>query len=231
MTLSTDHSWGEEDEPHRFAAFAIHPVHTHLLVSVLEDHAIDEPAKIVNTLCVINTRNKTVKSIITGADFYGCPKFSQDGTRFAWQQWSHPDMPWEGAEVHIGDITVDSDLSGLSVKNDVHIAGKANDISCGYLEWTFNNSLIFTSDESNFINPWRYTNGKCIPLFPKPVPQEFGAPMWTLDTFPYAILDKENKYALFIAVKDGRDELQLVDLEGGAESQRIESPHVVISGL
>ena len=55
--------------------------------------------------------------------------------------------------------------------------------------------------------------------------------MWTLDTFPYAILDKENKYALFIAVKDGRDELQLVNLEGGAESQRIESPHVVISGL
>ena len=198
---------------------------------MLEDHTIDEPARIVNTLCVINTHNKTVKSIITGADFYSCPKFSLDGTRLAWQQWSHPDMPWEGAEVHIGDIVVDPDLDGLSVKNGLHIAGKANDISCGYMEWTRSGSLIFTSDESKFINPWKYTNGTCAPLFPKPVSQEFGSPLWTLNTFPYAILDKENKYALFIAIKDGRDELQLVDLEGKTEPQRIETPYVVMGGL
>lgn len=198
---------------------------------MLEDHTIDEPAKVVNTLCVISTRTKTVKSIITGADFYACPKFSPDGTRFAWQQWSHPDMPWEGAEVHIGDIVVDSDLDSFSIKNDIHIAGKANDISCGYLEWTSNDTLIFTSDESKFINPWKYTNGQCTPLFPKPVPQEFGNPMWVLNYFPYAILDKANKYALFIAIKEGRDELQFVNLEGGAEPQRIETPYVVIGGL
>lgn len=220
-----------EGKAHRFAAFAIHPVHTHILVAVLEDHTIDEPAKIVNTLCVINTRTKTVKSIITGADFYGCPKFSPDGTRFAWQQWFHPDMPWEGAEVHIGDIIVDSDLDGFSIKNDIHIAGKSNDISCGYLEWTSNNTVIFTSDVSKFINPWKYSNGKSSPLFPTPIPQEFGSPMWTLNNFPYAILDKENRYALFVAIKDGRDELQLVDLEGGAEPQPIKTPYVVIEGL
>ena len=209
----------------------MHPVHTHLLVAILEDHTIDEPAKIINTLSVINTHTKTVKSVITGADFYACPKFSPDGTRFAWQQWFHPDMPWEGAEVHVGDVVVDSDKNGFSVENNVHIAGKSNDVSCGYMEWTSTGMLIFTSDESKFINPWKYTSGKSTPLFPKPVPQEFGSPMWTLDTFPYVILDKESKYALFIAIKDGRDELQLVDLEGGAEPQRIETPYVVIESL
>jgi dipeptidyl aminopeptidase/acylaminoacyl peptidase len=142
-------------------------------------------------------------------------------------------MPWEGAEVHIGDIIVDSGLDGFSIKNDVYIAGKPIDISCAYLEWSSNDTLIFTSDESKFINPWKYTvtTGRSTPLFPKPVPQEFGSPMWTLDTFPYTILDKESRYALFIAIKDGRDELQLVDLEGGVEPQRIETPYVVIGGL
>jgi hypothetical protein len=222
---------GEEGKAHRFAAFVIHPIHTHLLVAILEDHTIDEPAKIINTLCVINTRTKTVKSVVTGADFYACPKFSPDGIRFAWQQWSHPDMPWEGAEVHIGDLVFDSDLDGFSIKNDVHVAGKPIDISCAYLEWISNDTLIFTSDESKFINPWKYINGKLTPLFPKPVLQEFGSPMWTLDTFPYVILDKQNRYALFIAIRDGRDELQLVDLEGGAEPQRIETPYVTINGL
>lgn len=140
-------------------------------------------------------------------------------------------MPWEGAEVHIGDIVFDSDLNDFSIRNDIHISGKPNDVSCGYLEWSTNGTLIFTSDESKFINPWKYSNGNSTPLFPKPVPQEFGSPMWTLDNFPYVILDKEAKYALFIAVKEGRNELQLVDLEGGKEPQRIQAPYVAIGGL
>jgi dipeptidyl aminopeptidase/acylaminoacyl peptidase len=219
---------------YRYAAFVIHPVYTHLLVAILEDHTHDEPANVVNTLCVINTRTKTaksVKSVVTGADFYACPKFSPDGSQLGWQQWCHPDMPWEGAEVYIGKVVVDTKSDDFSIEDRVSIAGEPNNISCGYLEWTTNDTLIFTSDKSKYINPWKYTKGNSAPLFSKPVPQDFGSPMWFLNIFPYTILDKENKYALFIAINEGRDELQLVNLQGSAQPQRIGTDYVVIGSL
>ncbi|KAF9553045.1 hypothetical protein CPC08DRAFT_738028 [Agrocybe pediades] len=59
-------------KPFRFAAFEVHPLHSELLLAVLEDHPKDVPSEIVNTLVVIN---------------------------LAWLQWNRPDMPWNGAEV------------------------------------------------------------------------------------------------------------------------------------
>ncbi|RDB21912.1 Dipeptidyl aminopeptidase BIII [Hypsizygus marmoreus] len=219
-----------ESKVHRFANFAVHPVHTHLLVSVLEDHSIsDHHADIVTSLCTINTVSKTISSLVTGADFYSSPKFSPDGSRIAWQQWFHPDMPWEGAEIHVADVVLESD--SLSVKKDVHVAGVRQKTSCAFPSWANNDTLIFTSDESGYINPWRCTNGKASALFPDPVPQEFGTPGWSLQIFPYAVLDTQGKYAIFVTVKDGRDGLHLVDLTGGSPPQPIDTPYVAIGSL
>lgn len=201
-------------------------MHTHLLVSILEDHTIDTPADVVNTLCIIDTNSKTINPLISGADFYAAPKFSPGGTRIAWQQWFHPDMPWEGGELHVADVIFHS--GSLSVKNDVHIGGERQKVSCAFPTWATNDTLIYTSDESGYINPWKYTRGKSTPLFPKPVAFEFGVPSWVLHLLPYAIIDKEAKHALFSTVKDGRNGLYLVDLAGGSEPTPIESPYVGI---
>ncbi|KAF5375944.1 hypothetical protein D9615_008213 [Tricholomella constricta] len=211
----------DSDKAHRFANFDVHPKHTHLLVSVLEDHTIDQPAAIVNSLCIINTNTKTVHPLVSGADFYASPKFSPDGTRLAWQQWFHPDMPWEGGQIHIGDIIIESDT--VTVKNTVHIAGETKKISAAFPSWANNDTLIFTSDESGYINPWKYQNGKATALFPQPVEQEFGVPLWVLQFFPYAILDK--------AVKDGRSGLHIVDLTGVSAPQALDVPYVVINHI
>ncbi|KAG6851428.1 hypothetical protein H0H87_001141, partial [Tephrocybe sp. NHM501043] len=112
-----------ESTVHRFADFDVHPVHTHLLVAVLEDHTIDEPSAIVNTLCIINTSTTTVHPLASGADFYASPRFSPDGTRLVWQQWSHPDMPWEGGIIYVAESIIDSNI--VSLKNVTHVAGEA----------------------------------------------------------------------------------------------------------
>ncbi|KAF8063411.1 Alpha/Beta hydrolase protein [Lyophyllum atratum] len=218
-----------ESKVHRFANFEVHPVHTHLLVSVLEDHTIDEPAAIVNTLCIINTKTNTVHPLVSGADFYASSKFSPDGTRLAWEQWFHPDMPWEGGQIHVGDVVIESDT--LSVKNTIHVAGEARKVSAAFPSWASNDTLIFTSDESGYINPWKYQDGKATALFPAPVEQEFGSPMWTFTIFPYAILDKQGRYALFITLKNGRNGLHIVDLIGGSAPQSLDTPYVVIHNI
>ncbi|KAG6811063.1 hypothetical protein H0H92_009152 [Tricholoma furcatifolium] len=218
-----------ESSVYRFADFDIHPVHSHLLISVLEDHTVDEPSAIVNTICVINTKTKTIQSLVSGVDFYSSPKFSPNGNHLAWQQWSHPDMPWEGGLIYLADVMVSEDVVTLS--NPTHVAGEALKIGASFPSWANNDTLIFTSDESGYVNPWKYQNGQATALFSEPLEYDFGSPAWVFQMSPYAILDKEGKQAVFITTKDGRNGLSIVDLSGGLPPRTIETPFVVINNI
>ncbi len=39
-----------------------------------------------------------------GADFYMDPVWHPDGTRLAWVEWKHPDMPWDGASIVLASL-------------------------------------------------------------------------------------------------------------------------------
>ncbi|KAF8797775.1 alpha/beta-hydrolase [Phlegmacium glaucopus] len=216
-------------KPYRYACLEPHPKKPHLLVSILEDHTHSDPSDVVTTLVVINTVTKSLHPLVSGADFYALPRFSPDGNHITWQQWHHPDMPWEGGEVYIADVIIDDDT--LSLKDQIHVAGVRGKVSACYPSWRNNDNLIFTSDESGYVNPWKYTNGKASPLFPEPIAEDFGAPFWSLGNSFYALIDKEGKFALFSAIKNGRDVLYLVDLGGGSQPKLIENPFVVIDSV
>ncbi|KAF8970860.1 Alpha/Beta hydrolase protein [Flammula alnicola] len=219
-----------EDKPYRYACLEPYPSHPHLLVAVLEDHTDNIPSEVVTTLVVIDTTTKKLHPLLSGSDFYAIPRFSPDGKKLAWTQWSHPDMPWEGGEIHIGDVIFGEDKT-LHVENDIRVAGLREKVGTGYPSWANNESLIFTSDESGYVNPWKYHQGQASPLFPEPIPEDFGHAFWQLHYFPYAILDKEGKLGLFSALRDGRDVLYLVDLGGGSQPKLIENPFVVIDNI
>ena len=199
------------------------------MVSILEDHTIDKPSDIVTTLIVINTHTKRLHPLVSGADFYALPKFSPDGSHITWQQWHHPDMPWDGGEVYVADVIVNDDT--LSVKSKIHVAGTRGKVSAGYPSWRNNDTLIFTLDESGYVNPWKYTNGKASALFPEPIPEDFGPPLWFLNNTSFAVIGKDGELALFCATSNGRDVLYLVDLNGGSPPKLIESPFVVIDPI
>ena len=213
-------------KPYRYACLETHPKWPHLLVSILEDHTIDNPSDIVNTLVVIDTHTKSIHPLVSGADFYALPTFSPDGSHIAWQQWHHPDMPWDGGEVYIADVIVRKHT--LTIKNEIHVAGARGKVSAGYPSWANNDTLIFTLDESGFVNPWKYTKGKASALFPEPIPEDFGPPLWSLSFSCYALIDRKGELALFCATTNGRDVLYLVNLNGGSPPKLIESPFVMI---
>jgi hypothetical protein len=75
------------DPTRRYADFATHPIHEHLLVAICEDHTDPHPTKVQTYLVIINTRESTVTKLVDGADFYACPRFSPDGIFLVWQQW------------------------------------------------------------------------------------------------------------------------------------------------
>ncbi|KIK99166.1 hypothetical protein PAXRUDRAFT_823066 [Paxillus rubicundulus Ve08.2h10] len=206
-----------ENSKYRYANFAVHPVRHDLLVSVLEDHTVDTPQTVISTLCVINTTRKAVFPLVVGADFYASPSFNTSGTKMAWQEWYHPDMPWEGSFIYVSDVLVQTDT--IVVFNKKHVAGETITKSVSYPTWSSDTTLIFTSDElGGFQNPFTYSTSTGLTqlVLPAPIAEDFGGPAWTLGNYPYALLDDpkggDKKYAAFTAFREGRNVLYIASL-------------------
>ncbi|KAH7922307.1 alpha/beta-hydrolase [Leucogyrophana mollusca] len=212
------------NKAHRFANFAVHPTQHNLIVSILEDHTVDTPPTVVTTLCVIDVSTKSVTPLVSGADFYASPAFSPNGKKIAWQQWYHPDMPWEGSEIHVADVQVGG--STLVLENITHVAGEKINISVAYPSWANDSTLVFTSDEgSGYQNPWIYsTTSKSARLaIDRAIQQDFGQPAWSLGLTPYTFLDDAGTKAVFLAYRYGRSFLYVIDLDTPS------APHEIVN--
>lgn len=195
-----------------------------------EDHTNPAPSDVVTTLCVIDTRTQTVRTLVSGADFYSTPRFAPGGAHLAWQQWRHPDMPWDGSEVHIARVSVDDDGAlALSLSDAAHVAGEWKTRSAQYPVWAAPGTLLFTCDASGYQNPWTYDvqTGTAAPVLAAPVPEDFSLPMWQLGWAYGAPLDGQGKAALYTAMRGGRSVLYVVSLHSGA-LEEIECPYVSI---
>lgn len=221
--------------PYRYANLALHPTHPSLMISVLEDHTNDTPSTVVTSLCLINTATKTLllTSLLSAPsiDFYALPRFSPDGAKMAWMQWNHPDMPWNGAEIHVADVVItgSGETLLLQLKNPKQIAGERSKISACYPLWATPTLLLYTSDESGFVNPWMYDTAqdKSAALFAKPINEDFAKPLWSLGESNFALIDVEggggrSKVVVLTAIKEGRDVVYYVNLD---ESSHVGGHH------
>jgi dipeptidyl aminopeptidase/acylaminoacyl peptidase len=147
-------------------------------------------------------------------------------------QWNHPDMPWQGGEVYIGDVEIVGDglSASLEVKNVKKVAGKKGRVSACYPLFASNDILLFTNDESGWIAPWKYdvATGEAGPVLSNAIKEDFGGPMWALgERFPYAIV-RGGKGAVWIATRDGRDVVYYLDIAAG-EAKEALTPFVQIN--
>lgn len=211
----------------RYADFAVHPKFEYFVVAVQEDHTKPDPPDIITNLCVINTMSQSVRTLVSGADFYSSPGFTPDGSHVVWQQWKHPDMPWDGSEIYVARVTIDQGKLVLSDKR--HVAGKWKEVSAQYPVWASDDVLLFTSDESGYQNTWTYSISKqtAAPLLERPVSEDFSLPMWQLGWSFGAPLDKEGKTALYTAMRGGRSVLYVLD-SNSRTLEEIECPYVEI---
>jgi len=92
-------------EGFRYADMDIAPDGT-WLVAVREDHRGEGEPK--NEIVRIDTTSGEETVLVTGPDFVACPRIGQwHTTGLAWTQWNHPDMPWDTAEVWVGELDDD----------------------------------------------------------------------------------------------------------------------------
>jgi dipeptidyl aminopeptidase/acylaminoacyl peptidase len=156
------------------------------LVAVREDHTAGahEPA---NTLVAINLDAGTGgdydggRALASGYDFYSSPRLSPDGRQLAWLCWNHPNLPWDGTELWLGDLTEDGTITGARL-----IAG-GRDESIFQPEWSPAGQLHFVSDRSGWWNLYRVVEGAGEMLEPLcEMEAEFGQPQWGFGMSTYA---------------------------------------------
>lgn len=188
------------------------------LIAIREDHTQGGP-QAINTLVSLgmNGDDSGGRVLVEGADFYSSPRLNPDGSRLAWLSWNHPNMPWDGTELWVADVTNDGSLA-----NPILVAGGPAE-SIFQPEWSPDGHLYFISDRTDWWNLYRWRAGQSEPLCP--MAAEFGQPQWVFGQSTYAFTPDGRILCAYN--QNGISYLALLDTDSG-RLQPIELPYTQI---
>ncbi len=172
-----------------------------------------------------------VRVLVSGSDFYAYPTPSPDGTALAWICWDHPRMPWDGTQLRVaavGDATAGR-LAGAGT-GQVIMGGDQESVLAP--AWRDDHSLYVISDRTGWWNlyltqarpPAGGTPAEPRALCPRE--EEFGAPLWQLGMYPYAVL-RDGRIA--VTHGTGAARLGILDPDGGQLTDLDLPPYQVFS--
>ncbi|HEY9283525.1 MAG TPA: prolyl oligopeptidase family serine peptidase, partial [Pyrinomonadaceae bacterium] len=218
-----------EGQDLRFADAVFDP-RRNLLFAVREDHTAGghEP---VNSIVVVNAdanaeggEGDAGRVVVSGRDFYSSPRVSPDGRFLTWLSWNHPNMPWDGTELWVGELVQDGTISHARL-----VAG-GPDESIFQPEWSPDGRLYFVSDRTGWWNIYRAEfddareNPRVEPLCEREA--EFGQPQWGFGMSAYAFLSAERIVCAY--TERGLSRLAEIDARGKT-LREIETPYTDIS--
>ncbi|HIH96383.1 MAG TPA: S9 family peptidase [Thermoplasmata archaeon] len=192
--------------------------HRNRLICIQEDHSQSE---VINSLVSIdpNGANK-VRLLASGNDFYSSPRISPNGSRLAWLTWNHPNMPWNGTELWVGQLNSDGSLSRTE-----RVAGSADE-SIFQPEWSPEGILHFVSDRTGWWNLYRLSDGRVDPLIE--MKAEFGVPQWVFGMSTYAFESADRILCTY--VKEGIWHLASINL-ATSSLKHIDTPYTDIKQI
>lgn len=198
----------EGDPALRFAEFAEGPEGT--VLAIMEDLRAEPVRHIVQIpLDGRAAEDLTqVRVLSAPARFVAAPRLNSTGEMLSWISWEHPNMPWDGTELHLAPFTE------TGVLKDTIIAG-AKDISIMQPEWVDADRLAFISDQSGWWNPYLYqvSSSRTTRLVDRHA--EFAGPLWQVGTGWYLV---ENGHSLLCSYGTGTTKLARVHAgTGGLE--------------
>jgi dipeptidyl aminopeptidase/acylaminoacyl peptidase len=201
------------------------------LVCVREDH---RGAVVANMIVSVAADGHAEDVLVSGADFYSDPAISPDGSRLAWLQWNHPNMPWDGTELWVAALHADGELGQRE-----QIAGGDRE-SIFQPEWSPGGELVYVSDRTGWWNLYRA--GAPNPLGAQggagakaggdtallPMASEFGKPQWVFSQTTYCFLDATRIAATY--TEEGRWKLGVLHLDT-CRFDCIDSPLEPVDGI
>ncbi|HLB47228.1 MAG TPA: S9 family peptidase, partial [Anaerolineales bacterium] len=193
-----------------------------LMFCVREDHTGKGEA--VNTIVSLKLDGDDAggRVLVSGNDFYSTPRLSPDGRRLAWLTWSHPNMPWDGAELWAADVNDDGSL------RDANKLAGGRDESIFQPEWSPDGVLHFVSDRTGWWNLYRWNDEAQDeePLYTTDA--EFGVPQWVFRQSTYAFESADRIVCTFI--RNGEPHLALLNTTTH-ELKEISTPYSEFNSL
>ena len=195
----------------RHADFAVDLARSRL-VCVQENHSGDgEPVNSVVAVPMDPCDGVMAKPevLVSGSDFYSSPRLSPDGSWLCWLSWNHPNMPWDGTELWVGELDDDGKVGERKL-----VAGGIAESIC-QPEWAPDGRLYFVSDRTGWWNMHRWDNrpGRQAAECVLPMEAEFGRPQWVFGANCYGFVSANR--AICAVNRSGVWELLDVDLESG----------------
>jgi dipeptidyl aminopeptidase/acylaminoacyl peptidase len=171
---------------------------------------------------------------VGGGDFVAAPTPSPDGRSLAWLRWDHPDMPWDAAELWVGELDLEAVVPTLVRRRRVaggRVGGAAHGlqraVSVCLPEWSPDGRLWWCDDADGWwhlrVAPTQGAPGEgagddpatAVPGGGAPG-EEVGEPRWVAGGRRYGFLD-DGRVVMAVA-SDGLDRLELLDPVSGERS-------------
>jgi len=190
------------------------------MICVREDHTM-AGREAVNALVTLKlTGDNDGQVLVSGNDFYSSPRLSPDGSRLAWLTWNHPNMPWDGTELWVGEFESEGTLGGTKL-----VAGGSSE-SIFQPEWSPEEVLHFISDRTGWWNLYRWREDDVEALCKMDV--EFGSPQWLFGMSTYGFVAEDTIMCRY--EEQGFSHLALLNTMTG-KLHTIETPYSTISNV
>ncbi len=177
------------------------------LICVGEDHSGGgEAVNRLVTVALDGAGPVAPEGLVEGADFYAAPRVSPDGRHLAWLSWSHPNMPWDGTSLWVGDLGADGRLS-----EPRRVAG-GDDAWIAQPRWSPDGALYYVGEATGWMNLYRWRDGATEPVLP--MAADFARPDWVFGLSNYAFVGRGELLA--VGRDAGRDRVWRVAATGAA---------------
>ncbi len=157
----------------RYADLRLDPLRRQLFC-VREDHR--GAGEAVSTIVRLDLDGDNVDGgavLVEGPDFVSAPRLSPDGTRLAWVQWNHPNMPWDSTQLWAATVT------GAGLVGAQQVAG-GEGVAVTEPQWSPDGDLLHLSDGSGWANLAAVRpDGSEVAV--TDVEHELGWPQWLFD--------------------------------------------------
>ncbi len=120
--------------------------------------------------------------VTASSRFVAAPRLNPAGTRISWISWEHPQMPWDGTQLHVAE------MRDLAAANDTVLAGSTTE-SVLQPEWLDDQRLVFISDASGWWNPYLHDLASSTQRQLCDREEEFAGPLWTVGQNWYKVMD------------------------------------------
>lgn len=191
-----------------------------ITIYCVEENHLDSEQILNRIVSFPSDGSSSPRVIFSGTDFVSSPKISPDGLTLTWLSWNHPNMPWDGTELHSAQINSDG-----SIKTAKLIAG-GSDESITQPSWSPDGVLHFISDRSGWWNLYSYENGEVTSLFE--LDADFAGPDWL---FGFSSYDFMADSSIICTYQGGNRDVLVRISRDGSEPEEIANDYSSISHL